>query len=70
MQYVGKAECELVGTTITTTLKKKGGGGNNSMQRKSPEDEKKKSSACGLVNRSTWDRIFLVYFSMLSSFIE
>ena len=26
MQYVGKAECELVGTTITTTLKKKGGG--------------------------------------------
>lgn len=32
--------------------------------------KKKKSNACGLVNRSTWDIIFLVYFPMLSSFIE
>ena len=32
--------------------------------------KKKKSNACGLVNRFTWDIIFLVYFPMLSSFIE
>lgn len=71
MQYVGKAECGVVGTAITTTPKKKKKKGNNSTQRKSPEDEKKKkSNACGLVNRSTWDIIFLVYFPMLSSFIE
>lgn len=66
VQSVGKAECEIVDTTITTTLKK----GGETVQRKSPEDGKKKSNACGLVNRSMWDIIFLVYFPMLSSFIE
>ena len=32
--------------------------------------KKKKSNVCGLVNRSTWAVIFLVYFPMVSSFIS
>lgn len=39
VQSVGKAECEIVDTTITTTLKN----GGETVQRKSPEDGKKKA---------------------------
>ena len=71
MQYVGKAECEVVGTAITTTPKKKKKKRETTLHRENHQKmKKKKSNACGLVNRFTWDIIFLVYFPMLSSFIE
>lgn len=70
MQYVGKAECGVVGTAITTTPKKKKRETTLRRENHQKMKKKKKSNACGLVNRSTWDIIFLVYFPMLSSFIE
>ena len=69
IQYVGKAECEIVGTTITTTLIK-GGEWLSAEKIIIRWKKKNKSNVCGLVNRSTWAVIFLVYFPMVSSFIS